>query len=304
MKASTRVGTVPPELEARFGDDTSSRMSGEMVDGSGDPFEPVRLLAGGGSAFEQRLLGSTRGDHMPATSRQQLARALNVPSAAVPAGTLKALLRSLLVGKHGPILGVGAVALLAAWGAQRRATTPVEPMRQSVAWVRPAAAEAGQGVELALRSAEGEAAVGAAVTPNELAEVVAPSPAVEPMTTGSRQRARVRAPSRAAAAGAGLREELRALESVQAALRAGHSSEARRRLEEYVRRFPEGELRLEAELLGLDVSLVRGELEQTRERARQLLARPEAARYRERLEAQLSAAGTEAPATAAGTTLR
>jgi hypothetical protein len=299
MKASTRVGTVPPELEARLGE-ASSRMPDETVDGAGAPFEPVRLLAGGGSAFEQRLLGSTRGDHMPATSRQQLARALNVPSAAVPPGPLHALLGSLRFGKHGAIVGAGAVALLAAWGAQRRQTTPVVPMRQSVAWVTPAVAEAVQGVELAPGSAEKAAAVEAAVTPDEPAERAAPSPAVAPTSTGSRQRARVRAPSRAAASPAGLREELRALEDVQSALRAGHSSEARRRLDEYARRFPEGELRLEAELLGLDVSLVRGERKQTRERARQLLARPEAARYRERLEAQLSAAGTEAPATAVG----
>jgi hypothetical protein len=300
MKASTRVGTLPPELEAHLGDDTSSGVSDETVHGSGVPFEPVRLLAGGGSAFEQRLLGSTRDDHMPATSRQQLARALNVPSAAAPAGPLRALLRSLRFGKHGPIVGVGALALLAAWGVQRRPTTPVEPMRQSGAWVKPAATEAGQGVELAPRSAEVEAAVGAAVMPDELADVAAPSPAVEPVSSGSKQRVRAPRPLQATASRAGLREELRALEAVQSALRAGHSNEARGRLEEYARRFPEGELRLEAELLGLDVSLARGERKQTRERARQLLARPEAARYRERLEALLSAAGTDAPATAVG----
>jgi hypothetical protein len=113
-------------------------------------------------------------------------------------------------------------------------------------------------------------------------------------------RTRLAEPHRAAAARAGLREELRALEAVQSAVRAGRGSEARRGLEDYARRFPEGELRLEAELLGLDVSLVRGERRQARERALELLKRPEAARYRERLQAISEAAGGASDATPPG----
>ena len=64
-------------------------------------------------------------------------------------------------------------------------------------------------------------------------------------------------------------------------------------LADYEQRFPKGELRLEAELLAVDVALARGERKRARERASQLLARPEAERYRQRLEALQRAAGPD-----------
>lgn len=93
----------------------------------------------------------------------------------------------------------------------------------------------------------------------------------------------------------GLRAELVALEAVQRALRAGRADEAERSLSAYTLRFPHAELALEAELLGIDVLLARGESDRARAQARELLARPDAARYRERLEAlgESAALGSE-----------
>lgn len=299
MKSSIDVRSRPPASEPLASGDAARREHAETVAHASSASGPVRLLAGGGSAFEQRLLGSTRGDHMPATVRQQLARALNVPSAAAPAGGLRALLRSLRFGKYVPVVGVGAFALLAAWGAQRQPATPPEATQRLVAIAEPRTAETGQPTALAPGSGAAEVEARAPVSAGQASEVAAPAAAVS-ASVRSRPRVRVRAPVPGAATGTGLREELRALEAVQSSVRAGQMSEARRRLEDYERRFPEGELRLEAELLDLDVLLARGERRQTRERARELLARPEAARYRERLEALLSAADTGARGRAVG----
>jgi hypothetical protein len=83
----------------------------------------------------------------------------------------------------------------------------------------------------------------------------------------------------------GLRAELRAVEAIQQALRAGRAGDAERRLDDYSRRFPRGELAIEAELLRIDLDVARGDHVRARERAQALIARPAAGRYRERLEA-------------------
>lgn len=78
--------------------------------------------------------------------------------------------------------------------------------------------------------------------------------------------------------------ELRALERSQRALAQGSSSEAQQALDDYTARFPQGELAMEAELLQIDVLVARGERQRARELARELALRPQAARYRERLQ--------------------
>lgn len=83
----------------------------------------------------------------------------------------------------------------------------------------------------------------------------------------------------------GLRAELSALEAVQSALRAQHPQLAADALAAYSRRFPAGELEREAELLGVDIALARGNRELARARARELLSKPDGARYRKRLDA-------------------
>jgi hypothetical protein len=83
----------------------------------------------------------------------------------------------------------------------------------------------------------------------------------------------------------GLREELRALESVQSALQTGRANDAAHALDGYERTFPRGELALEADVLGVEVAFAQGDRERARRQARELLGRPDASRYRSRLMA-------------------
>jgi hypothetical protein len=78
--------------------------------------------------------------------------------------------------------------------------------------------------------------------------------------------------------------EVRLLESARDALRAGHPAAARRSLDEYRARFGHGELGFEADLLEAEWATSAGEPRRARALAEALLARPGAARYRERLE--------------------
>jgi hypothetical protein len=87
---------------------------------------------------------------------------------------------------------------------------------------------------------------------------------------------------------------LRLLEAAKAALREGRASAAADTLADHARRFPTGELALEADVLRIDLALARGERPRAVAAARALLALPSAVQYRERLEAVLHGAGTRA----------
>jgi hypothetical protein len=272
-------------------------------------FAPVRLLAGGGNAFEQRLLESACADRISSASRAQLARALKVPTAPLPVVLLQRLLRPLRLAKPLTFTGLGALVLLGAWAARPEPhPAPAAPTRPLEVFTAPSTAPSGAAAP-APAASEG-AAAGLLLAHDALL----PPPRLEAADPASKPRSRVhsappprralppRAASEADRVGArdGLGEELRALEAIQRLVRSGRSREASSALDDYARRFPEGELGLEADLLGLDVSLARGDRKHTRERARELLARPEAASYRERLEALWSAAGGNHDATRRG----
>jgi hypothetical protein len=81
----------------------------------------------------------------------------------------------------------------------------------------------------------------------------------------------------------GLLEEVRWLEEVSALLKADQSERAARALTRYERRYPEGELAIEAALLRVELALAQGERSLGLQLARELLARPAASRYRARL---------------------
>jgi len=281
MKSSTDVPT--PRAEP------------DLLDSS-QGLAPVRLLAGGGSAFEQRLLQSAGSDRIPGASREQLARALNVPAPVVPA--LPGRLLRPLLGKSAAFTGLGALVLVGAWAARQWvAPEPAEPVLERPVVDERAVAAPLAGTPHVASSALPEVAVRRPAG----AEPAASAPVAQPLDAPSKPQRRSRprpAPTRAAVADArhatahgNLSEELRALEGVQTLVRAGRANEAERALRDYTRRFPNGELELEAELLGLDVSLARGERERTRQRVSELRARPGAASYRERLDALWSAAG-------------
>jgi hypothetical protein len=81
----------------------------------------------------------------------------------------------------------------------------------------------------------------------------------------------------------GLLEEVRWLEEVSGLLKANQYERAASALTRYERRYPEGELAIEAALLRVELALARGERALGLKLARELLARPAASRYRARL---------------------
>lgn len=297
MKSSAPTRTHLPEGQPTAGIELS-RDTGNPTMDSGSAPEPLRLLAGG-SAFERRLLESARVDRIPGASLEHLARALKVPGVPAPAALLEGAVQASRFGKYGALVGLGAFGLVAA-----QVTLP---------WPSPAASEASAAsgssssalitahatATLAPAASEVETAPLPPSLTSSAASVSTPAPSVELRRPATRPRVGVSSSSSRAQASAskaltkpppaagsgGLRAELRALEVIQSALRAGRAEEAGRALRDYERRFPQGELALEAELLRVDVLLARGHAGQARARARQLLARPDAARYRARLEA-------------------
>jgi hypothetical protein len=82
-----------------------------------------------------------------------------------------------------------------------------------------------------------------------------------------------------------LLEEVRLLDTIRSALRAGELPTAERALMQYDRRFARGELRNEESVLALDLLLAKGQQEPARARARQLLEQPGMQRYATRLRA-------------------
>jgi hypothetical protein len=246
---------------------------------------PARSLAEDGTGFERRLLESARGDGIPAAARERLARALNVPLTATPVARVArpsgAGMRWRAVSSSAvrwSVFGlVGAAA--AAMGAHR--------------WLggAPAATAAPAAVEVSAPVAATPVllppAVSAAVSPVPSTRVAAAGRASARPSSSRRVPLRASPPAVAGGSGdeRGLRAELRAVEAIQQALRAGRAGDAERRLDDYSRRFPRGELALEVELLRIDLDVARGDRAGARAHARALVARPEAARYRERLEA-------------------
>lgn len=239
---------------------------------------PARSLADDGTAFERQLLESARDDAMPAASLERLARALSVPSA--PAGSHELPSR---LARQGSLMKLGAWGLIGAtavtaalhWLAPERSISERNiPQRTAPPTLEPAVPQAPAPDAPAL---QGPASERSAEHPE--ASVSPRRPRAAPRRSAPRE-------TRASAAETGgLRAELLAVEAIQRALRAGHDSDAERQLADYARRFPRGELALEAELLRVDLDVARGNLGRARTRARQLLARSDAARYRRRLEA-------------------
>jgi hypothetical protein len=80
---------------------------------------------------------------------------------------------------------------------------------------------------------------------------------------------------------------VRTLEAVASAISSGQISLAGRKLGDYGRRFPRGELSIEAAVLGIQIALARGERGAARAAAERLLARPEAGHYGARVRALL-----------------
>jgi hypothetical protein len=274
--------------------------------------EPVRLLAGGGSNLERRLLESAQLDRIPAASWGHLSRALGMPN---PTAGLAA---AVAVAPRGAFAGLPMLVLTAALLAgfsiepQRRLAfaPPSDPASGALDATLPAAALASPAAQAPFVTAAApeapERASGSPPSPSAVAarsaDIVARRDASERgarsrVTTPPRPRAEgVMARPRSMSGDSGsnsLGDELRSLEAIQGALSLGHAGDAARALLDHRRRFARGELTLEADLLEIDIELARGQRERAIDRARALLDRPEAAHYRKRLLSIGSESGRE-----------
>lgn len=245
--------------------------------------DPPRLL-GGGSARERQLLQSARWDAAPSGARERMAAALGPVLESRP-GTLpraRFTPRAALLG----LAGAGIAAYLLASLLSPPAAAPQarpEPQLAPLADEQPVSLGG-----LSAAAASPERAEGAPVLqePAPQRQHRAPSALLDTAHTGAAPPQRSTSKRAAAATSAGtLLEEVRLLDAVRSALRAGELSAAKRTLGQYDRRFPGGELRNEKSVLALDLLLAQGQREPARARALQLLEQPGMQRYAGQLRA-------------------
>lgn len=258
--------------------------------------EPVRLLQGGGSAHERRLLESAALDEMPSSTPERLARALAQPGALGPVPRRWTRLKA--VGGLGGLGGLGVVALFA-FGAPGNGApaAPTSLPGVSTAPAPAAAPEAAapEGTRLDARQGPdipNHDALSHSAEPSVVAEPVLAAPL--PARASSEQRARPARQEQAAAPGAGLVDEVRFLERARAALRAGRTAAAEWALADYRARFAHGEMAFEAELLEAERASADGDAARAAAIAGALLGQPGAARYEARLARLLQASRTNA----------
>lgn len=238
--------------------------------------QPLRLIAGGGTARERLLLQAAAVDVMPSGTPERLEQAL-AAWAALPAGQRSEpapRARGARLTRWGIVGGIGGLAVVASMlGRAPDAAAPVTP-------VGPAASVAVTPAPLTPSAGD------AAPTLRAVPMVASPSPAAPSLAAEPSRRAR-RATSHGrsdeAASQGSLLEEAHRLDAVRSALGARRGPAARRELAEYRARFPRGELGLEADVLEIELLLFIGEPERARTLANTLLARPDAGRYRQRL---------------------
>ena len=273
------------------------------------PLDPPRLL-GGGTALERQLLESARWDAAPAGARARVTAQLGpvLVETSAPPGTnpptrgqwLRAAFtpRGTLLG----LVGVGITAYLLSSLVSRPTPVPA-----GVSLGEPSAAFSSDSVAVAsapqLAPAPDEQPVSVAGPPVSEAsrDVMQGAPVLQESAPQRRHRppsvtsataaaaasqrpASVDEPAAKEAPGT-LLEEVRLLDTIRSALRAGELSAATRALADYERRFPRGELKNESSVLALDLLLAKGHEAPARARARELLREPGMQRYAAHLRA-------------------
>lgn len=279
---------------------------------AGAEIDPPRLLDSG-SAHEQRLLASAQGDVVPATSASRVAAALGDllierGDSGAGSGGPATPRRSGLGAKPSAalgVMGVGVLALLAGTsiglrpgGAEKAAPAPTE----RAALVRSAVPSPAAPSPLPAAPSSLSPAVtplaSAPAQPPPIVPAASPAPSIERARRHEASSATARRTpepaSRASSSGGTLLEEVRALDSVRRAIRAGDTQGAAQRLEDYRRRYPRGELQLESEVVAVDLALAEGRRESAAARARALLSRPGSQRYAEHLRRALEGSNAAA----------
>jgi hypothetical protein len=285
-------------------------------DPSSPELDPPRMLEGAGGEQARSLLASARLDRVPSSAKGRVAAALGgvlEPNGALPyepgrAGRGHVLSR--LAARSGLyIVGTGVVAAIALALWQR--SSPGESANVSSTTPAVSAPPPGPGAPEAATPGADSAVRGSRTAPEE------PSAATQPSQPTRRSKPARRAaptphgapaerqvpspvvratPQRSKPEGdvrhgdvldSGLLAEVRAVEAVNSAIGAGHAGLAARELEAYRKRFPRGELAVEADVLQIQIATSSGDYESARVHAERLLARPEAQHYRARVLALL-----------------
>jgi hypothetical protein len=263
-----------------------------------DPLSPLRLSQGGGTDYERQLLASAGHDRAPAATAARRAALLSAaresrpdllrddgPGAGRAASGGQGALRGWKPWAAG-VVGMGVVVAIVAsrWPA---GSVPFESAPASTSMTAsPAVGVGALGVARERENVKSSSAVAGSAESDAPAAVVA---AVQPRRSEASRRATV--PQRSAVSTidrppltrSALADEVRAIESIQTLLGWGQAQQAASALTEYRRRFPRGELALEADLLDVDIALASGERGRATELARALVQRPAAGRYRSRL---------------------
>lgn len=252
-------------------------------------------------AFERELLGSALTDRVPDGARERVATRLGLLGGAAAVAAVErnasagagALTKPALLG----VAGVGVLGLVL-WAALPRAA---EPAAMEPAAMEPAAAMPGADVQSRVtppaavpRVPEVVAAPMIAEPPPELgaarsSEPTRPRAAMrsvrpenKPRSDG--QRAASVSSSATPPLGEGLLEEVKQLDRAREDLAAQRSGLALAVLDDYERRFPAGQLALEASVLRASTLAANGRSADAQLLARRLLTRSDSARYRAELE--------------------
>lgn len=241
--------------------------------------------------FELALLGSARGDRVPEGARERVAGRLGLGAggagAARAAASTSSLTKPALLG----VTGIGALGLVL-WST---APAPVaRPASVAVpAYVATVEARAPSSVSssappsvAATRPAPPEPehteAAPAHEPPRSPSSGRAARPKIKPSAPRSAATSDTSAPRRKSAS-EGLLEEVKQLDRARADLAGERTSLALAVLDDYERRFPEGQLALEASVLRASTLAQSGRTREARALAERLLARSDSARYRAEL---------------------
>jgi hypothetical protein len=235
--------------------------------------EPKRLVDEAPDGFEASLIRAARKDAPSVAVRRAAAAAggaavatLLARNASGTGTTLKAILgagaKGFLVGAVVTSTAVGASSLLAPRHAAPAATARVSGERTPAVVVQPPASSPPE----ATADAPATPSVGTGTVGRVVLEHSVPPARQEPPSS-TRDTA-----TGAVGASSALGEELRAFEPAEQAFAAGEIAAAARELDAYRRRFPNGALSLEAQVLHLEILSARGDRAAARAGAQAFLA--------------------------------
>lgn len=225
-----------------------------------------RLLDTSELELERELLRAAAEDCPPPSARRRGLAALGLLAVATPAAAAAPAVTGALGGSSGAGGIAGGWSTMAGWGLWQwglvvgvggaaivgaSALAPLAPERVTAA--APSAARAAPALSAPLPAARAPA-----LLDEPAAEATSPAPA-EPERSAATSRPRSAAPTASASRAASIRDEIDRLDRARSALGRGEPDVALTTLNEYSRRHPNGELRVEAAILRVDALRARGD---------------------------------------------